>query len=104
MSRVVEGQPVDGNGIGVEPAATASSPSPEAGLDLAAPRARLWLALILLAGGLVRLGVWAWFAGTPLQVWDERDYNTLAVNIVRNHEFAFTPGRSISLRPPLYPA
>jgi 4-amino-4-deoxy-L-arabinose transferase-like glycosyltransferase len=62
------------------------------------------LAAIVLAGAAARLLLWLSFQGQPLAVWDERDYNTLAVNLVRHGEFAYSPGRPASLRPPLYPA
>ncbi len=62
------------------------------------------LVLILVLGGICRLLLWVWFEGSPLQVWDERDYDLLAKNIVTYGEFSFTPGTPISLRPPLYPA
>jgi 4-amino-4-deoxy-L-arabinose transferase-like glycosyltransferase len=68
------------------------------------PKIHMHLAWILFVGALLRLGLWLWSAGQPLNIWDERDYNTLAVNLVRYHEFAFVPGTSVSLRPPLYPA
>lgn len=59
---------------------------------------------IMLAGVLVRLVLWFWFQGQSPHIWDEQDYNTLAVNLVQDGEFAFTPGALTSLRPPLYPA
>jgi 4-amino-4-deoxy-L-arabinose transferase-like glycosyltransferase len=52
----------------------------------------------------VRLGLAVWFHGEPLQIHDERDYDALAVNLVRHGQFAFEPGVPTSLRPPLYPA
>jgi 4-amino-4-deoxy-L-arabinose transferase-like glycosyltransferase len=61
------------------------------------------LALILIASAAVRLLLWGWFAGEPLSVWDERDYNALAKNLVAHHEFAFEPGTPVAIRPPLYP-
>lgn len=58
---------------------------------------------ILLAGALVRLLLLVWFQGQPLYVWDERDYNELAVNLLQRGEFYF--GHELtSCRPPLYPA
>lgn len=62
------------------------------------------LLLILIAGAAVRLLLWVCFQQQPLRIWDELDYNILAVNLVEHHEFAFTPGSPTSLRPPLYPA
>ncbi len=48
--------------------------------------------------------IWIWFWDYGLQVWDERDYDALALSILERHEFGFTPGDQTSLRPPLYPA
>ncbi len=62
------------------------------------------LILIMLAGALVRLGLWGWFRGESIHIGDELDYNTLAVNLVERGEFAMTPGTLTSIRPPLYPA
>ncbi len=62
------------------------------------------LMLILLVGGLARIALWMWFQGEPLHVWDERDYNLLAKNLVVHGEYCFEPGSPTSLRPPLYPA
>ena len=62
------------------------------------------LALILVVGAGLRLGLWTWFAGQPLCIEDEQDYNRLACNLVQHGEFAFAPGVPTSLRPPLYPA
>ncbi len=54
----------------------------------------------------LRLAVAGWLCwhGHELYVWDERDYDTLALNLVRHRQFAFVPGEPTSLRPPLYPA
>jgi 4-amino-4-deoxy-L-arabinose transferase-like glycosyltransferase len=62
------------------------------------------IALILLAGALVRLALWLWFTGQPIHIWDERDYNALAISLAERGELAFAPGSPTSLRPPLYPA
>jgi 4-amino-4-deoxy-L-arabinose transferase-like glycosyltransferase len=62
------------------------------------------LLLILATGAAIRLALWLGSEGLPLTAWDERDYNTLALNLLRHGEFAFTPGRPLSERPPLYPA
>lgn len=72
--------------------------------DISAPEARRYLGSILLVGGLLRVVLWLWFAGSPPVIGDEHDYDTLAVNLVRHGGFAFSPGIPISLRPPLYPA
>jgi 4-amino-4-deoxy-L-arabinose transferase-like glycosyltransferase len=61
------------------------------------------LALILLASAVVRVLLWGWFAGEPLYISDERDYNALANNLVEHGEFAFNPGTPVAIRPPLYP-
>lgn len=91
------------------PAAIPDRPagSPEKPLatdDVPASRAGGILAAILLGALALRLAVWVLFQGVPLQIWDERDYNRLAVNLATRGEFAFEPGQPISLRPPLYPA
>src|SRR5947209_5815372 len=62
------------------------------------------LLVILLAGALVRLALWGGALGQPLHIVDERDYNTLANNLLEHGEFAFVLGSPTSLRPPLYPA
>jgi 4-amino-4-deoxy-L-arabinose transferase-like glycosyltransferase len=62
------------------------------------------LLLILVAGAVVRLALWMWFQDRPIEIFDERDYNQLAVNLAVHGEFAFSPGHPTSLRPPLYPA
>jgi 4-amino-4-deoxy-L-arabinose transferase-like glycosyltransferase len=61
------------------------------------------LTIILVASAGLRLLLWSWFAGEPLYIWDENDYNTLAKNLVTHHEFAFEPGTPVAIRPPLYP-
>jgi 4-amino-4-deoxy-L-arabinose transferase-like glycosyltransferase len=75
--------------------------APEAGQGR---RGRRVLLLILLAGAIVRLGLWAWFRDVPIQIWDEKDYNALATMLAEHGEFAFHPGAPTSIRPPLYPA
>lgn len=62
------------------------------------------LVILLVAGGLVRLGLLWLFAGQGLSIADERDYNSLAVSLVERQEFGYYPGKLASLRPPLYPA
>jgi 4-amino-4-deoxy-L-arabinose transferase-like glycosyltransferase len=63
------------------------------------------LGAILILGLIVRLMVWGYLRNEPIRIWDEQDYNTLALNIVRTGEFTFSPGDTpTSLRPPLYPA
>jgi 4-amino-4-deoxy-L-arabinose transferase-like glycosyltransferase len=62
------------------------------------------LILILLVGLLVRGALLIHFADAPLNIWDERDYNKLAVSLATRGEFAFTAGTLSSARPPLYPA
>lgn len=61
------------------------------------------LGWILLAGLLVRVGLWAWFLGEPLSVHDERDYNTLAVHLVQQGKYSLDGEHLTSIRPPLYP-
>jgi 4-amino-4-deoxy-L-arabinose transferase-like glycosyltransferase len=62
------------------------------------------LVTILVLGGLLRLVLWLWFDGQSIHIWDEREYNQLAVNLLQSGQFAFEPGIATSLRPPLYPA
>jgi 4-amino-4-deoxy-L-arabinose transferase-like glycosyltransferase len=62
------------------------------------------LGMILVAGLVLRLALVVWFQGQPLFIHDERDYDTLGVNLARHGEFTFEPGVPTSLRPPLYPA
>jgi 4-amino-4-deoxy-L-arabinose transferase-like glycosyltransferase len=61
------------------------------------------LLMIVLAGALVRAGLWTWFQTVPIAIWDEKDYNVLATNLVEHGQFAFVPGTLTALRPPLYP-
>ena len=60
----------------------------------------LW---ILVAGVVVRVLLLLWFQDLPLEVWDEREYNELAVNLATRGEFVLE-GQASSMRPPLYPA
>ncbi|MCC7087164.1 MAG: glycosyltransferase family 39 protein [Pirellulales bacterium] len=61
----------------------------------------IWL--ILAAGTVVRVAIWLWLGNAPPAVGDERDYDTLAVNLVEHQVYAFQPDVLTSLRPPLYP-
>ncbi|WP_169978999.1 ArnT family glycosyltransferase [Tautonia rosea] len=72
--------------------------------DFTVNQARIYLSLILLVGLVLRLALWLNFDQKPPQIWDERDYDTLAMTLAEYGEFAFEPGYPISLRPPLYPA
>lgn len=82
-----------------------SASSPEGGraapAEVGAGRA---LARILVIGGALRIALWAWAGAQPLSIWDERDYDALATNVVARGEYALDPGRPTSIRPPLYPA
>jgi 4-amino-4-deoxy-L-arabinose transferase-like glycosyltransferase len=62
------------------------------------------LVIIVLGGSLLRLLLWLWFDGGGIHIWDERDYNRLAIALSTHGEFAFEPGTLTSMRPPLYPA
>jgi 4-amino-4-deoxy-L-arabinose transferase-like glycosyltransferase len=64
-------------------------------------RALVWL---LVVAAVVRLLLWGWFHGLPIRIVDEKDYNGIALNLVRHGEYALEPGIPTSLRPPLYPA
>ena len=58
---------------------------------------------ILLAALLVRLALWLWFEGVEPRIYDERDYDSIAVSLAERGEFALRGGAT-SARPPLYPA
>src|SRR5262245_60569854 len=60
------------------------------GRDRVSTRPLVW---ILVLGLVVRLALLVWFHyhGNVLHVWDERDYNDIAINLVEHHQFAFTP-------------
>jgi 4-amino-4-deoxy-L-arabinose transferase-like glycosyltransferase len=90
----------------LEPLTAAPALAPAAARPPAAPAGRpAALAVILLAGAVVRLLLWAEFRHEPIHIWDEWDYNALATNLVQHGEFTFNPGGTpTSLRPPLYPA
>jgi 4-amino-4-deoxy-L-arabinose transferase-like glycosyltransferase len=62
------------------------------------------LLAILVVGAAVRLLLWYAFQDYRPSITDETDYDTLAINLVKHQEFAFSPGEPTSLRPPLYPA
>lgn len=81
----------------------AVSPSADPrGLSAHRPSAIVW---ILVLGAAIRVVLWTYFKSEPLHIWDERDYNVLATNLVEHGEFTFIPGNTpTSLRPPLYPA
>jgi 4-amino-4-deoxy-L-arabinose transferase-like glycosyltransferase len=64
---------------------------------------RLALTIIVGLAVATRLALVASFGDQPLAIWDERDYDVLASNLVKYGEFAFEPGKRVSLRPPLYP-
>lgn len=83
-------------GAGDAPPATASGPGP----SRRAAHPLLW---ILLGGAIVRGVLLWWFAGEPLNVYDEREYNELAVNLLERGEYVLE-GQTCSMRPPLYPA
>lgn len=62
------------------------------------------LTAAIAVGLAIRLMCWFWSFQSNTLHDDERDYNRLAQMIVMHGEFAFDPGRPVSLRPPLYPA
>ncbi len=74
------------------------------GMAQTAPR-RLRVGLLIVIGValLARLAILPWFNGIPPKTVDEFQFNQLAVSIVQRGEFAYTPGKSTSMRPPLYP-
>lgn len=63
------------------------------------------LLLILLAGAVVRLALWAWCRDLPISSQDDQaEYHAIATNLAVHGEFAVSPGVPTSIRPPLYPA
>jgi 4-amino-4-deoxy-L-arabinose transferase-like glycosyltransferase len=64
-------------------------------------RALFW---ILVSGAVLRLALWTWFQDLPPHIWDEQEYNQLAVRLVTHGDYASDSGELVSLRPPLYPA
>jgi 4-amino-4-deoxy-L-arabinose transferase-like glycosyltransferase len=61
------------------------------------------LLVIVAVGAALRLALAWWLQGGSLSIWDEREYDLLARNLLLHHELAFEPGTPTSLRPPLYP-
>jgi 4-amino-4-deoxy-L-arabinose transferase-like glycosyltransferase len=86
-----------------QPASEAVNPATPRAAATRLPRA---LVIVLAVGLALRLAVVAWmyWNGQELYVWDEWDYDKLAVNLLRHGEFGFEPGQLTSIRPPLYPA
>lgn len=73
------------------------------------PSAALWprgLIAILVLGAIVRGGLLIWMHqhGAELHITDAKSFNDIAVQLAERGEFATSPGRPTSLRPPLYPA
>lgn len=62
------------------------------------------LVWILLAGAVVRLGLWIVWKDEPVRIVDAQDYNGLAVRLLETGSYISESGELISLRPPLYPA
>jgi 4-amino-4-deoxy-L-arabinose transferase-like glycosyltransferase len=79
--------------------ATTDAPN-GAGRPSARVRALAW---VLIPAALLRLALWLGYGNAPPKIWDERDYNAIAVNLARHGEFALRPGSPTSIRPPLYP-
>lgn len=67
------------------------------------PGHRNAMAWILVVAFVIRLVLWLWFWNLPIRIFDEKDYDILARNLVAHGEYAFQPGIPTSLRPPLYP-
>lgn len=59
---------------------------------------------LLIAGVVVRLALWFWFIPLVPHINDEMAHVELARNLATTGEYAFSPGKPTSLRPPLYPA
>jgi len=62
------------------------------------------LLFILLAGAALRILLLMWLHDEPLYIYDERDYNQLAVSLATDGRLLDQYGQPASLRPPLYPA
>lgn len=62
------------------------------------------LVAILALGLAVRLALWVGSGGLVPHIDDERSYVAIATSLAERGEFAETPGRPTSIRPPLYPA
>lgn len=69
-----------------------------------ARRPGAWLAALLVAGALVRLGLWWWWQQNTTLTGDEVDYDGIATRLVEQHQYVSSNGEPNSLRPPLYPA
>lgn len=82
----------------------AGSAGPGAPAEPAAAGSLRPLLVLLLLGAALRAALWWWFSTVPIYIDDERDYDAIATNLVRHGEFALSPGRPTSIRPPLYPA
>lgn len=80
-----------------------SHPAASGATDAAPGSSSRTLVWILLAGGVLRAALVAWFHGEPLYIDDERSYASIAWHLATTGEFAFAPGQLTSLRPPLYP-
>ncbi len=61
------------------------------------------LVLVLALGLGVRVALWAWWDGQPIQIVDAQDYHRLAVGLVETGSYITPSGELSSLRPPLYP-
>jgi 4-amino-4-deoxy-L-arabinose transferase-like glycosyltransferase len=101
--------------MGREPELQVMETSSATGPDVASGWPLVVLAIILVLGASLRLVQFGAFQDLPLLIWDERDYDELAVNLAQSGEFKYTPkdpstfersDRALptSLRPPLYPA
>jgi 4-amino-4-deoxy-L-arabinose transferase-like glycosyltransferase len=62
------------------------------------------LAIVFVAGLVVRLAILADTGGLATQIMDEQQYSQIAQSLVAGDGFAWGPGRPTSIRPPLYPA
>jgi Dolichyl-phosphate-mannose-protein mannosyltransferase len=62
------------------------------------------LVWVLLAGAVVRGGLWMAWKDAPVRIVDAQDYNGLAVRLLETGSYVSESGKLISLRPPLYPA
>lgn len=87
----------------VDPLRVSTPGAPRTGLISVLVRDHRALAVLLVAGLLVRLVLLVATSSMQVQIGDERHYVQLAANLFQGHGFVFEPGRPTSMRPPLYP-
>jgi 4-amino-4-deoxy-L-arabinose transferase-like glycosyltransferase len=61
------------------------------------------LLIIILLAIVLRAGLLFWFWDLPPRIFDAQDYDAIASNLIRSHEFSLVSGHPTSIRPPGYP-